>query len=91
MTGVGAEPVDPFIDPEGYRAFIVAGEAGVRSGRPYSRTASAASSRDQKSTCTLNRMNRGRSTAVGCIHRAPLVAGSYTVSYVVGVLTLNRL
>ena len=31
---------------------------------------------DQKSTCTLNRMNRGNSTAVGCIHRAPFVAGS---------------
>ena len=24
--------------------------------------------------------NRGSSTAVGCIHRAPFVAGSYTVS-----------
>ena len=36
-------------------------------------------------------MNRGSSTAVGCIHRAPFVAGSYTVSYVVGVLELNRL
>ena len=36
-------------------------------------------------------MNRGSSTAVGCIHRAPFVAGSYTVSYVVGVLVLNRL
>ena len=31
---------------------------------------------DQKSNCTLNRMNRGSSTAVGCIHRAPFVAGS---------------
>jgi len=30
----------------------------------------------QKSTCTLNRMNRGSSTAVGCNHRAPFVAGS---------------
>ena len=45
----------------------------------------------QKSNCTLNRMNRGSSTAVGCIHLAPFVAGSYTVSYVVGVLELNRL
>src|SRR6185503_21284955 len=36
-------------------------------------------------------MNRGSSTAVGCIHFAPFVAGSYTVSYVVGVLELNRL
>jgi hypothetical protein len=31
---------------------------------------------DQKSNCTLNRMNRDRSTAVGVIHFAPFVAGS---------------
>ena len=46
---------------------------------------------DQKSNCTLKRMNRGRSTAVGCIHLAPFVAGSYTVSYVVGVFEFMRL
>src|SRR6476620_5604703 len=55
------------------------------------RRASPHSRDDQKSTWTLNRMNRGSSTAVGCIHRAPFVAGSYTVSYVVAVLELNRL
>lgn len=30
----------------------------------------------QKSTCTLNRMNRGNRTAVGVNHFAPFVAGS---------------
>ena len=34
----------------------------------------------QKSNCALSRAARGFRTAVGCIQRAPLVAGSYTDS-----------
>ena len=36
--------------------------------------------RSQKSNCTFTRAKRDSSTAVGCIQRAPFVAGSYTVS-----------
>src|SRR5689334_9688828 len=69
---------------------MATGRAGPVLG-PAVRLESARRWTAQKSTCTLTRTNRGSRTAVGCIHRAPLVAGSYTVSYVVGVLALNRL
>ncbi len=34
-SATAKNPVDPFIDPEGYRAFIDAAEAELRSGRVH--------------------------------------------------------
>ena len=34
-SAAAKNPVDPFIDPEGYRAFIDAAEAELRSGRVH--------------------------------------------------------
>jgi hypothetical protein len=35
LTLAATNPVDPFIDPEGYRAFIDAAEAEVHQGRVH--------------------------------------------------------
>jgi hypothetical protein len=63
------------------QAFAVTGGSGrlrARGGSPRAAHECQAGDRPhvQKSTCTLNRMNRDSSTAVGVIHFAPFVAGS---------------